>query len=92
MKPETIVLHSGYDIDRTTRAVAVPIYQTVSFAFDSADHGRRCSISKLKGTGTAGSAILQMLYWKGALPPWKAEVARCASALDRLRCTTQSLT
>jgi O-acetylhomoserine (thiol)-lyase len=39
MKPETIAIHSGYDIDPTTRAVAVPIYQTVSYAFDSADHG-----------------------------------------------------
>jgi O-acetylhomoserine (thiol)-lyase len=39
MKPETIAIHSGYDIDPTTRAVAVPIYQTVAYAFDSADHG-----------------------------------------------------
>ncbi len=39
MKPETIALHSGYEPDPTTKAVAVPIYQTVAFAFDSADHG-----------------------------------------------------
>jgi O-acetylhomoserine (thiol)-lyase len=39
MKPETIAIHAGYDVERTTRAVAVPIYQTVSYAFDSADHG-----------------------------------------------------
>jgi O-acetylhomoserine (thiol)-lyase len=38
MKPETIAIHSGYDIDPTTKAVAVPIYQTVSFAFDSTEH------------------------------------------------------
>ena len=38
MKRETIAIHSGYDIDPTTKAVAVPIYQTVSYAFDSADH------------------------------------------------------
>jgi O-acetylhomoserine (thiol)-lyase len=38
MKPETIAIHSGYEIDPTTRAVAVPIYQTVAYAFDSADH------------------------------------------------------
>jgi O-acetylhomoserine (thiol)-lyase len=38
MKRETIAIHSGYDIDPTTKAVAVPIYQTVSFAFDSAEH------------------------------------------------------
>ena len=39
MKAETIALHGGYDTDPTTKAVAVPIYQTVAYAFDSADHG-----------------------------------------------------
>src|SRR3954471_3360322 len=39
MRSETIAIHSGYDIDPTTKAVAVPIYQTVAYAFDSADHG-----------------------------------------------------
>jgi O-acetylhomoserine (thiol)-lyase len=38
MKRETIAIHGGYDVDPTTKAVAVPIYQTVSYAFDSADH------------------------------------------------------
>jgi len=38
MKPETIAIHGGYDGDPTTKAVAVPIYQTVSYEFDSADH------------------------------------------------------
>ena len=38
MKRETIAIHSGYDIDPTTKAVAVPIYQTVAYAFDSTDH------------------------------------------------------
>src|SRR5271168_5151079 len=39
MKPETIAIHAGYEVDPTTKAVAVPIYQTVAYAFDSADHG-----------------------------------------------------
>jgi O-acetylhomoserine (thiol)-lyase len=39
MKRETIALHGGYDSDPTTKAVAVPIYQTVAYAFDSAAHG-----------------------------------------------------
>jgi O-acetylhomoserine (thiol)-lyase len=39
MKRETIAIHGGYDSDPATHAVAVPIYQTVSYAFDSADHG-----------------------------------------------------
>ncbi|HEY1805465.1 MAG TPA: aminotransferase class V-fold PLP-dependent enzyme [Terracidiphilus sp.] len=38
MKPETIAIHAGYEVERTTRSVAVPIYQTVSYAFDSAEH------------------------------------------------------
>jgi O-acetylhomoserine (thiol)-lyase len=38
MKPETIAIHSGYEVDPTTKSVAVPIYQTVAYAFDSADH------------------------------------------------------
>jgi len=39
MKPETIAIHGGYEDDPTTKAVAVPIYQTVAYSFDSADHG-----------------------------------------------------
>jgi O-acetylhomoserine (thiol)-lyase len=39
MKRETIALHAGYDGDPTTKAVAVPIYQTVAFEFDDAAHG-----------------------------------------------------
>ena len=34
MKLETIAVHGGYSPDPTTRAVAVPIYQTVAYAFD----------------------------------------------------------
>ncbi len=39
MKPETIALHAGYESDPVTKAVAVPIYQTVAYCFDSAAHG-----------------------------------------------------
>jgi O-acetylhomoserine (thiol)-lyase len=39
MRPETIALHSGYTADPATKAVAVPIYQTVAYAFDDAAHG-----------------------------------------------------
>ena len=39
MRRETIAIHGGYETDPTTRAVAVPIYQTVAYEFDSADHG-----------------------------------------------------
>lgn len=39
MKDETIAIHSGYQTDPTTKAVAVPIYQTVAYEFDNAQHG-----------------------------------------------------
>lgn len=39
MKPETIAIHAGYESDPTTHAVAVPIYQTVAYEFDNAQHG-----------------------------------------------------
>ncbi len=39
LRSETIAIHSGYEIDPTTKSVAVPIYQTVAYAFDSAEHG-----------------------------------------------------
>jgi O-acetylhomoserine (thiol)-lyase len=39
VRNETIAVHAGYEADPTTGAVAVPIYQTVAYAFDSAEHG-----------------------------------------------------
>jgi len=39
MRDETLALHHGYSPDPTTKAVAVPIYQTVAYAFDDAQHG-----------------------------------------------------
>ncbi len=38
MKPATIGIHGGYQTDPTTKAVAVPIYQTVAYEFDNAQH------------------------------------------------------
>ncbi len=38
MKQETIAIHGGYETDPTTKAVAVPIYQTVAYEFDNAQH------------------------------------------------------
>ncbi len=39
MKAATIGIHGGYETDPTTKAVAVPIYQTVAYEFDDAQHG-----------------------------------------------------
>lgn len=38
LRPETLALHAGWRSDPTTNAVAVPIYQTTSYQFDSTDH------------------------------------------------------
>lgn len=39
MKIETLAVHAGYQPDPTTKAVVPPIYQTVAYSFDSAQHG-----------------------------------------------------
>jgi len=39
MKLETLAIHAGYTPDPNTHAVAVPIYQTTSYAFDDTQHG-----------------------------------------------------
>ena len=39
MRDETIAIHGGYESEPTTHAVAVPVYQTVAYEFDDAQHG-----------------------------------------------------
>ncbi|NVD06017.1 O-acetylhomoserine aminocarboxypropyltransferase/cysteine synthase [Vibrio sp. JPW-9-11-11] len=39
MKDETLSIHYGYETDPTTKSVATPIYQTVAYEFDNAQHG-----------------------------------------------------
>lgn len=39
MKDDTLAIHHGYTTDPTTKSVAVPIYQTVAYEFDNAQHG-----------------------------------------------------
>ena len=49
MKIETIAIHGGYEPEETTKAVAVPIYQTASYAFDNTQHGADLFDLKVKG-------------------------------------------
>jgi O-acetylhomoserine (thiol)-lyase len=49
MKLETLAVHGGYKPDPTTRAVAVPIYQTVAYAFDDTQHGADLFDLKVQG-------------------------------------------
>jgi O-acetylhomoserine (thiol)-lyase len=53
---ETISVHGGYSPDPTTKAVAVPVYQTVAYAFDSAQHG--ADLFDLKVPGNIYSRIM----------------------------------
>jgi len=39
MKDQTLAIHAGFKSDPTTKSVAVPIYQTVAYEFDNAQHG-----------------------------------------------------
>ncbi|MCW8943767.1 MAG: bifunctional O-acetylhomoserine aminocarboxypropyltransferase/cysteine synthase [Sedimenticola sp.] len=49
MKIETVAIHGGYEPDPTTKAVAVPIYQTTSYAFDDTQHGADLFDLKVQG-------------------------------------------
>lgn len=49
MKIETLAIHSGYSPEATTKAVAVPIYQTTSYAFDNTQHGADLFDLKVEG-------------------------------------------
>src|SRR5487761_2684324 len=64
MKKDTIAIHGGYDGDPTTKAVAVPIYQTVAFEFDSAEHGAALFNLEVQGNiytriGNPTNAVLE---------------------------------
>jgi O-acetylhomoserine (thiol)-lyase len=56
VKIETMAVHAGYSPDPTTKAVAVPIYQTTAFAFDSTQHG--ADLFDLKVEGNIYSRIM----------------------------------
>ena len=49
MKLETIAVHGGYSPEPTTKAAAVPIYQTTSYAFDDTQHGADSFDLKMAG-------------------------------------------
>ena len=49
MKIETMAIHTGFSPDPTTKAVAVPIYQTTSYAFDDTQHGADLFDLKVEG-------------------------------------------
>lgn len=56
MKLETLAVHGGYSPEPTTKAVAVPIYQTTSYSFDSTQHG--ADLFDLKVAGNIYTRIM----------------------------------
>ncbi|MGH6978713.1 MAG: O-acetylhomoserine aminocarboxypropyltransferase/cysteine synthase family protein, partial [Brevundimonas sp.] len=56
MKFDTLAVHAGYTPDPTTRSVAVPIYQTTSYAFDDTQHG--ADLFDLKVAGNIYTRIM----------------------------------
>ena len=56
MKLETLALHAGYSPEATTKAVAVPIYQTTSYSFDNTQHG--ADLFDLKVAGNIYTRIM----------------------------------
>ncbi|MBP6422823.1 MAG: aminotransferase class I/II-fold pyridoxal phosphate-dependent enzyme, partial [Propionivibrio sp.] len=56
MKLETLAVHAGYSPEPTTKAVAVPIYQTTSYSFDNTQHG--ADLFDLKVVGNIYTRIM----------------------------------
>ena len=74
---ETLAIHAGYQPDPTTKAVAVPIYQTTSYAFDNTQHGADLFDLKVQGNiytriMNPTTAVLEqrLTALEGELVPW----------------------
>ena len=79
MKIETIAVHGGYTPDPTTKAVAVPIYQTVAYAFDNTQHG--ADLFDLKVAGNIYTRIMNPT--NAVLEARVRGVGGCCVTIDR---------
>ena len=68
-KPETLALHAGQSPDPTTKAVAVPIYQTTSYEFNDAQHAADLFALAVPGN----------IYTRIMNPTWDAMEQRIAA-------------
>ena len=64
MKLESLALHHGYESEATTKAAAVPIYQTTSYTFDDTQHG--ADLFDLKVAGNIYTRIMKV-SWSNVL-------------------------
>ena len=69
-QPETLAVHAGQQVDPTTHSLAVPIYQTVSYGFDDAEHA--ADLFALKVSGNIYTRLMNptssVLEERGATP------------------------
>ena len=89
MKKETIAIHGGFDSDPATKAVAVPIYQTAAYSFDSAEHGAALFNLEVEGyrytrIGNPTTAVLEERVASS-----RAASGRSAQPRGRRRSTTR---
>src|SRR5262245_31452089 len=92
MRSETVAIHGGYEVDPATKAVAVPIYQTAAYAFDSADHGAALFNLEVPGfrytrinnptTDVLERRVAQLEGAAGALCVASGQAAMCFWSLD----------
>jgi O-acetylhomoserine (thiol)-lyase len=90
MRNETIAIHAGYDPDPTTKSVAVPIYQTVAYAFDSADHGAALFNLETEGFRYSRIANPTTAVLESVSPISKAASAHSRWRPARPRCISRS--
>ena len=75
-RPETIAVHGGYSSEPTTRAAAVPIYQTTSYTFDNTQHG--ADLFDLK---VAGNIYTRIMNPTSAAQPGRVQSHVCSLSL-----------
>ena len=93
-KLETQLVHTGYTPDPTTKSVAVPLYQTVAYAFDSAQHG--ADLFDLKVPGNIYSRIMNptcdVLEKRVAALEGGVGALTLASGMAAITCAIQTIT
>src|SRR5574337_479649 len=94
MRIETLAVHAGYSPDPTTKSVAVPIYQTVAYAFDSAQHG--ADLFDLKVPGNIYTRIMNpttdVLEKRVAALEGGVGALALASGMAAIACAIQTIT
>ncbi|HMO47555.1 MAG TPA: aminotransferase class I/II-fold pyridoxal phosphate-dependent enzyme [Rubrivivax sp.] len=91
---ETLAVHAGYSPEPQTKAVAVPLYQTVAYAFDSAQHG--ADLFDLKVAGNIYTRMMNpttdVLEKRVAALEGGIAALALASGMAAITCAIQTIT